>query len=266
MDLSVAGQAVHAATGGRPFDPALPAVVFVHGAGMDHTVWALQARYFAHRGFSVLAVDLPGHGASPGPGLDSIAALADWLAALIDAVGVERAALVGHSMGALTALDCAARHPAKVRALALLGAAPAMPVHPDLLAAAAADDPRAFQLITDWAFGRPAHLGGHPAPGLWMLGGGERLLQRSAPGVLSRDLIACNAYADGPATAARVACPALVVCGADDRMTPAKAGQALASAIPGADCVVLPNAGHMMMVEAADATLDALKEFLARQS
>src|SRR5918999_794775 len=130
MELRIDGKPAFAATGGRPFDPTLPTMLFVHGAGMDHTVWALQARYFAHRGRGVLAVDLPGHGRSAGPALGSIREIADWLASLIEAAGVDRAALAGHSMGALAALDCAARYPERVRALALLGEAARMPVHP----------------------------------------------------------------------------------------------------------------------------------------
>ena len=262
MELTVDGKAVFAATGGKPFDPALPAIVFVHGAGMDHTVWVLQTRYFAHRGRAVLAVDLPGHGRSAGPALDSVGAIADWLVRLIEAAGLESAALTGHSMGALAVLDCAARHKDRVRALALLGAAPRMPVHPDLLAAAEANDRRAFELVTDWGHGRGAHLGGHPAPGLWMLGGGETLLARSAAGVLHSDLAACNAYDGAGDAAVQVACPTLVVMGADDRMTPAKAGRQLADAIPSARTALIPGSGHMMMIEAADATLDALKTLL----
>ncbi|MGF1609873.1 MAG: alpha/beta fold hydrolase [Kiloniellales bacterium] len=262
MNLTVDGKAVHAATGGRDFDAKLPAIVFVHGAGMDHTVWALQARYFAHRGRGVLALDLPGHGQSEGPPLTSIDAIADWLAALIAEAGLKSAALAGHSMGALAALACAARHPKTVRALALLGVAPKMPVHPDLLAAAKADDHRAFDLVTDWGHGAAAHLGHHPAPGLWLLGGAEALLERSPPGVLHNDLAACNAYQEAEAAAAKVKCPTLLVLGADDRMTPAKAGRKLAAMIDGAKVVVIPEAGHMMMSEASDATLDALKTIL----
>lgn len=262
MNLTVAGKRVFAATGGRPLDPDLPAILFVHGAGMDHTVWALQTRYFAHHGRSVLAVDLPGHGRSEGEGLDSIAAIADWLAQVITAAGYREAALVGHSMGALAAFECAARHPDQVRALALLGAAPKMPVHPDLLAAAEADDGRAFGLITSWGHGRAAHLGGHPAPGLWMLGGGERLLERSAPGVLHRDLAACNAFDHAAETARRVRCPTKLVLGSDDLMTPARAGAKLAALIAGAETTVIEGAGHMMMIERSDDTLDALQRFL----
>ncbi len=262
MDLTVAGQRVHAGTGGRAFDPDLPLIVFLHGAGLDHTVWALPARYFAHHDRAVLAVDLPAHGKSAGAALTSIEALADWTVSLLDEVGAEKAALAGHSMGALVALEAAARHPGRLRALALLGAAPKMPVHPDLLAAAAADDHAAFDLMTSWGFGPAGHLGGARVPGSWLMGGGERLLERIRPGVLSADLAACNAYAAGMDSAAKVACPALVVMGAADKMTPARAGAKLAAAIAGAEQAVIPGCGHMMLAEKPDETLDALKTIL----
>jgi pimeloyl-ACP methyl ester carboxylesterase len=258
MLLRVRDAEVFAGTGGQPFDPARPCVVLVHGAGMDHTVWALQSRYLAHRGRGVLAVDLPGHGRSGGAALASVDALADWLIDLLDSAGVGTAALVGHSMGALACLAAAARHPDRVRALALLGVAPKMPVHPDLLALAEANDRRAVELIDDWAHGPRAHVGGHPAAGTWLIGGGERLLERARPGVLHTDLAACDAFADGEAHAARVQCPTRLILGADDKMTPAKAGQKLAALIPDADAVVIPNCGHMQMTEKPDETLDAL--------
>jgi pimeloyl-ACP methyl ester carboxylesterase len=260
MDLEIGGRQVFAATGGRSFDPGLPGVVLVHGAGMDHTVWTLQARYLAHHGRGVLAVDLPGHGRSAGPALPSIGDVADWLATLIDAAGLERAALVGHSMGALACLACAAEHPDRVRALALLGAAPSMPVHPDLLAAAAAGDAKAYEMICDWGHGPTGHMGGHRAPGLWLMGGGLRLLERGAEGVLHTDLAACATYTDGADAAARVRCPTLVLCGGADRMTPARGGAKLAELIPSARSTVIAGAGHMMMLEDPEATLSALKE------
>jgi len=262
MELSVAGQRVHAGTGGRAFDPELPLVVFLHGAGMDHTVWALPARYFAHHGRSVLAVDLPGHGKSEGAALTSIEAMADWVATLLESVGIGTAALAGHSMGALIALETAARHAGRVSALALLGAAPKMPVHPDLLAAAQANDPAAVELMTSWGFGPAGQLGGARVPGAWLMGGGARLLERVKPGVLHADLAACNAYADGMASAAKIACPVAVIMGSDDRMTPARAGAKLAAAIPGARSIVIPACGHMMFAEKPDETLDALRTVL----
>src|SRR5881398_511254 len=113
MQLSVRGVDTFIATGGRPFDPSLPAVVLLHGAGFDHTAWALHSRWFAHHGYGVLAPDLPGHGRSSGDPLRSIAEMADWTAALISTAGAASARLVGHSMGSLIALETAARHPQK---------------------------------------------------------------------------------------------------------------------------------------------------------
>ena len=263
MEFRVDGAQVFAATGGRPFDPRLPVTVFVHGAAFDHTVWKLQARYFAWHGGSVLAVDLPGHGRSEGPPRRTIPAMADWLAAVLDAVEVNQAALVGHSMGALVALEAAARHSARVRKLALLGAAVAIPVNDLLLGRAAEDDHLALELLTGWGYGRRAHYGGHRMPGIWMTGGGLRTLERAAPGVLHTDLVATNGYETGEAAAASVACPALMVIGARDLMTPAKRGLALARLLADSTTVEIPHVGHIMLDEAPDETLDALRDFLA---
>lgn len=263
MELQLDGRKVFAATGGKPFDPALPAVVFVHGAGMDHTVWALQTRWFAWHGRSVLAVDLPGHGKSDGPALKTVDDIAGWLLRLIEASGAGRAVLIGHSMGALAALAAAARGGEAVAALALLGVGERMPVHPELLAAAKSDDPAAWDLIVSWGFGRPAHFGVDRAPGLWMQGGGRSLLARGAPGVLGIDLAACDAYAGALDAAERVRCPTLILAGSRDQMTTPKVAQPVADAIPDVRTVVLDGAGHLMMIEQPDETLDALIAALA---
>ncbi|MBL28595.1 MAG: alpha/beta hydrolase [Rhodospirillaceae bacterium] len=262
MELTVDGKRVFAATGGRAFDPADPTVIFLHGAGMDHTVWAMQARSFAHHGHGVLAVDLPGHGRSEGPALPSIETLADWVAALIVAAGAEKAALVGHSMGAITALETAARAPERVSKLALLGATAAMPVNDALLNATRDEPDKAVDMIVTWAVGRSTHIGGYRAPGLWVTGSADRLLKRAAPGVLFNDFSACNAYGHGEAAAAAVRCPTLVVVGQGDVMTPAKKAQGLCDTIADARLVAIPGAGHMMMVEKPDECLDALRAFL----
>ena len=153
MQLSVNGIDTFVATGGREFDPSLPAVVFLHGAGFDHSTWALHSRWFAHHGYGVLAPDLPGHGRSSGAPLPTIADMADWTAALLDAAGVAKARLVGHSMGSLIALETAARHPAKVSGLSLIGTAATMTVGPDLLKAAEANDHDAIDMVSIWGLG-----------------------------------------------------------------------------------------------------------------
>lgn len=260
MELTVNGKTAFAATGGRPFDPAKPAVIFIHGAGMDRTVWQLQTRYFAHHGMSVLAVDLPGHGKSEGPFVDSVPAMAAWIADLVQAAGLGNAHLVGHSMGALIALETAASHPEAVASISLCGIATEMPVHPELLAAAQAGEHLGYDLVTSWGFGRDAHLGGHSSPGLWMTGGGLKVLEQAPAGALGNDLAACNAVKSAAEQAGQVKCPALFVLGSRDMMTPARSGKALAAAIDGARIAEL-SCGHMMMIEAPDATLDALRDF-----
>ena len=248
---------------GQPRRAGAPTVVLIHGAGMDHTVWALQGRYLAFHGWNALAVDLPGHGRSRElPPLASIEDTADWLAMLVAQAGPAPATLVGHSMGALAALATAARHPGRVAGLCLMGAAARMPVHPELLALAAAHDAKAVELMCDWAFGPRGRIGGNPHPGGWLQGMARALLRCGDPAALSVDLAACNAYVAGPAHAAAIRCPALVVVGAADRMTPPKAGRQLAGSIPGAVTASIDGAGHMMMVEASDACLTALRNFL----
>jgi pimeloyl-ACP methyl ester carboxylesterase len=259
MKLTINGHEAFVATGGRDFDPALPAVVLLHGAGFDHTAWALHSRWFAHHGFGVLAPDLPGHGWSRGPALRSIGEMADWTIALLDAMGPQTAHLLGHSMGSLIALDAAARHAARVTALTLIGTAATMTVGPDLLKAAEANDQGAIDMVSIWGLGFRAELGGSLAPGLWMHGGAQTTLQRCAPGVLYSDLSACNAYADALDAAASITVPTTLILGERDMMTPAKAGKALASAIAHARTVVLPGAGHMLMTERPDELLAALK-------
>jgi pimeloyl-ACP methyl ester carboxylesterase len=218
MKLSVNGTEAFAATGGRAFDASLPCVVLIHGAGFDHSAWALHSRWFAHHGFSVLVPDLPGHGRSAGPALETIAAMADWISALLDAAGSGKAHLVGHSMGSLIALETAARHPEKVSALSLIGTAATMTVGPDLLQAAEANDQTAIDMVSIWGLGFSAELGGSPAPGLWMHGSAQRVLQHCAPGVLFSDLAACNTYQDALAAAAKVTVPTTVILGEKDLM------------------------------------------------
>ena len=264
MIINVANHPVYIYTGTRPVDPARPTVVFIHGAANDHSVWNLPARYFAHHGRNVLAVDLPGHGRSGGTPLSSVEALADWIVAVLDAAGIAEAALVGHSLGSLTALAAAAKHPARVTRIALVGPAVPMPVSDVLLGAARADDHVAFELINSWSYSPGKQFGGNQIPGMWMTGNGMRLMERTPPGALYTDLAACNSYADGLNAAAAVGCPALLILGARDLMAPPKAAQALIAALPDRKVVTIAECGHSLMAEQTDAVLDALIAFLGR--
>jgi pimeloyl-ACP methyl ester carboxylesterase len=262
MDYVVAGHRAHVYTGTKPPDHALPWVVFVHGAAHDHSVFALQSRSFAWHRRNVLAVDLPGHGRSDGAPLASIEAIADWLAALLDAAGAPRASLVGHSMGALAALECAARHPARIERIALLGPSVPMPVSDDLLAAARDDEPLARAMIVAWSLSPTGAMATNPWPGQWMPGGALRLLERARPGTLAIDLAACNAYTNGLAAAAACAAPALCILGTRDQMAPARAAQPLIAALARCEVVTLAGAGHALMSEVPDAVLAALAAFV----
>jgi pimeloyl-ACP methyl ester carboxylesterase len=262
MELDVRGKRVFASTGGRAFDPALPAAVFLHGAGMDHTVWALQTRSFAHHGRGVLALDLPGHGGSEGPALTGIEAMAEWVLETLRVTGARQARIAGHSMGSLVALEAASRAGTSVDGLALLGFVPELAVHPDLLQAARAGAHAALDLMVGWSFGAQGRYGSTPAPGLWLQGEALRLLERSPAISLAADLAACAIYKGAAEAAARIRCPTLFLLGAEDRMTPAAKGRAFAERVAGARVTVLPGIGHMMMIEDPSATLAALKGVL----
>lgn len=267
MILEVQGKQAYCYTGGRAFDASLPAIVFIHGAQNDHSVWALQSRYFAHHGFAVLALDLPGHGRSSGPALTSVEAMADWLLALLSAAGVEQAVLAGHSMGSLIALEASHRAPDRVRALALLGTTWPMKVSDALLDTARNDEARAIDMVNIWSHSTIAHKPSCPAPGFWVMGGARRLMQRMSQKnpeqLFYTDFAACNAYANGQAAAAAVRCPTLFVLGTKDVMTPPRSAKLLTGAIAHGR-IASVDAGHQMMSEQPDAVLDALYGFASK--
>ncbi len=265
MILQVNGRSAYAYTGGKPFDPALPCVVFVHGAVNDHTVWTLLARWFAHHGRCVLAVDLPGHMRSDGPALTSIGAMADWLLALLDAAGVQQAALAGHSMGSLAALELAARAPQRVTHLALLGTCVPMPVPQALLDLSLSDIPAAINRIVTYEFSTLAAKPSYPGPGVWLRGAARSLahLVTAAQGdarLFHTDFSACNDYLDGLDAATKVQCPAALVLGQLDQMTLPRGAVEVAQRLR-ASVHTVP-AGHYLMQESPDPVLGALRDLL----
>lgn len=259
MQFIVEGYPAFAYTGGRPFDPRGVAGVLVHGAAFDHSVWQWQARHLAHQGYAVLAPDLPGHGRSPGTVRRDVRDMAKWIVALLDAAGFERAHLVGHSMGSLVALETAIAFPARIRSLALVGTAAPMAVGEPFLAAARDRSPAALDMEATWGHARQVQLATSPVPGVTLLGASRSLNGRSAPGVLEAALVACRDYVPDKAAIGAIAAPTLVVAGRRDQMTPFKAGQAMASAIPGARFAAL-DAGHSMMSEAPRELATLLRE------
>ncbi len=270
MQVLVDGHRVYAYTGGTAFDPARPVAVFVHGAQHDHSVWILQSRYFAHHGHAVLALDLPGHGRSEGEPLPTIEALGRWLVAALDAFGVERATLVGHSMGSLIALEVAGAAPERVDRIALVGTAFPMKVSDALLSAARDDEPRAFDMINFWSHSTINARPGSPAPGFSIFVQNRRLMERQRRGVLLVDFSACNDWQGGFDRADALRCPVLFVLGERDAMTQPRfarklidrvTASAAAASLPAPRVVEIPDCGHAIPAEAPDALREALRDF-----
>lgn len=265
MQFTVNGRTAYAYTGGKPLDTSLPCVVFIHGALHDHTVWTLLARWFAHHGHAVLAVDLPGHMRSAGPALTRIEDMADWVLDLLTATGVQRAVLAGHSMGSLVALEAAARAPERATHLAMLGTCVPMPVPQALLDLSLVDPLAAIDRTVTFSFSTLAPKPSYPGPGVWLRGAGRTLnrMVLDAQGdarLFHTDFSACNDYAQGMHAAARVRCPATLVLGQFDQMTLPRGAQAVAQALK-ATVHTVP-AGHNLMQEAPDLVLAALRSAL----
>jgi pimeloyl-ACP methyl ester carboxylesterase len=264
LNFGVDGRQAFAYTAAHAPDPAKPTVVFVHGAGLDHSVFGLQSRYFGYHGRNVLALDLPAHGHSDGAPIPTIGAMADWLSRVLKNVSIEKASIVGHSMGALVALEFAARHPSHCERIALIALGYPMKVSEAFLEAARKNDYAAFDMHTIWGHSAQVPLGGNPNPGMWMYGDALARLERLAPDVLYTDLKACNDYAAGLESAAQVKCPALLVLGGKrDVMTPPRMAQSVREKISGCKVVNIDPSGHALMAEAPDATLDALIAFMS---
>jgi pimeloyl-ACP methyl ester carboxylesterase len=266
MLLTIQGHDAYCYTGGKRFDAALPTVVFIHGAQNDHSVWALQTRYFAHHGFNVLAVDLPGHGRSMGGALPSVEAMADWLLALLDAANVPQAMLIGHSMGSLIAIETTFRAPSRITKIALVGTAYPMKVSEALLDAAKNNEQQAFDMVNIWSHSSIAQKPSFPGPGAYSMGGAMRLKQRiskiNPELVFYNDFRACDSYANGEQAAKSVKCPALFLLGERDLMTPPRATRTLIDAIPQSKVIEIKDCGHELMAEQPDAVLDALFGFM----
>jgi pimeloyl-ACP methyl ester carboxylesterase len=183
MFFEINGVAGYAATGNRTPDPCRKSVLFVHGAGQDHSIWDLPTRHFAHQDCNVIAVDLPAHGRSAGAPLATVEAIADWLVEVLDAMGLGKTVLVGNSLGSLAALAVADRNLARVQAIALLGVTLPMPVNEVLLEAAKNNRHEAIEMLAQWSFSKSTLAGADPALRdlLLILGEGDRLtLARSA--------------------------------------------------------------------------------------
>ena len=271
MYLNVNNANTYCYTGGKPFDAAKPTVVFIHGVLNDHSVWILQSRYLAHHGWNVLAVDLPGHCKSEGEAPASVEDAAAFVAALMDAAGVQKAALVGHSWGSLIALEAAARLKDRVSHLVLVGTAYPMKVSPALIDAALNEPEKGMKMINVFSRSTLAAPPSALGPGTWVYGASLALNRRvlrsnTQVNVFHRGFVACDSYAGGEAAMAQITCPVLFLLGGQDQMTQPKAAQGLISAAKAKGLRVLVTSlpvGHHQMTEAPEETLVAMRNFLA---
>jgi pimeloyl-ACP methyl ester carboxylesterase len=266
MKLEVNGRQAYAYTGGKPFDPTLPCVVFIHGAMHDHSVWTLLARWAAHHGHGVLAIDQPGHGRSEGPLLPDVESLSDWVLALLDAADVQNATLVGHSMGSLVALETAGRAPDRIQRLVMIGTAYPMKVSDALFNAARENPHRAIDMVNAFSFSSTAAKPSYPGPGTWLHGANQALMRRmqaqdASTNLFLHDFTVCDRYAHGLEAAAKVRCPVSFILGERDQMTSPKATKEIAAALK-ARVVTLPG-GHSLMQEVPDGVLNAVRATLA---
>jgi pimeloyl-ACP methyl ester carboxylesterase len=264
--ITVNNAPLYAYTAGKPLRPELPSVVLIHGALHDHSVWGLQSRYLANHQYNVLAIDLPGHCKSGGNAPESVEEAAQCIVGLLDALEIQQAALVGHSMGSLIALEVAAQHPARISHLAMVGTAYPMRVSPALLDAAQNAQSKGIDMVNTFSLSMMAPPPSLMGPGTWLHGTNKALMHRvlgsnRQANVFYRSFKACDSYARGDEAMAQVQCPTLFLLGASDQMTPPHGAKSLLAHARHGRVVTL-KAGHSLLQEAPDQALDALRDFL----
>ncbi len=260
MNIIVNKENIFVATGGQVFDPKKATVVLVHGSGLDHRCWALQARWFAFHDYSVFAPDLPGHSLSEGEPIKSIEGMGEWLAAALQTAGCNSIHLVGHSMGFQIALEACAGLGEKLKTLTAVASAAAIPVNDVLIKTAKKSAQEAADMMLAWGFGSESQKGLSAVPGAQPIAIGRQIMSTNP---LAVDLVACNKYSAGIERAKELQIPAHVVLATEDKMTPYKTGIDLAEALR-AKVTSISKTGHMLPMEAPKASLDAVKSFIQK--
>lgn len=270
MYLQVNHHKTYCYTAGKALDAAKPTAVFIHGVLNDHSVWILQSRYLANHGWNVLAIDLPGHCKSEGMAPESVEEAATFIEALLDAAGIHKAALIGHSWGSLIALEAASKLGSRITHLGLVGTAFPMKVSAALLDTSLNDPMTAIKMVNVFSRSTLAAPPSALGPGTWVYGANMALQRRvlasnTQANVFHRGFKACDDYRNGEAAISQVTCPILFLLGAVDQMTQAKAAQPLIikAKSSGKNFKVLTiSVGHHQMTEAPEETLMAIHEFL----
>ena len=262
MYFQVNNKKVFATTGGKTFDNKKPAVIILHGSGLDHTFWGLHSRFFAFRHYSVLCPDNPGHTNSEGPPLESIESIADWLNEVVCAIDAKNISLVAHSQGCLVALEFASRFKERLRTVSFIASGLTTPVNKGLINAAENNTEAAIAMMLSWGFGPAGHMHQGPIPGNSMIAGGKKVMRGNVPNELATDLKACDAYQNGKLAATAIDCPRQVILAGKDRMAPRKAGMELVDNLNKPDLTIIGDSGHMVPLEAPNRCRKLLRDFI----
>ena len=258
MIFQIENKNVYASDAGQDIDKKKDTIVFLHGSGLTHIVWSLTEQFFSNNNFNVLSVDLPGHGNSDGPCLDTIEKIADWLDKVFIKLNLNEVILVGHSQACLEILEYSYKYKNRLKKLVFIGGSYKMPVNQDLIDLAENGDSDAVKLMMKWGYeGSKKFIGGNPV---------ERIIQspRDISKILAIDLVACNNYTNGLNAAKAIDCPSMLIFGVLDKMVNIEVGKKFANLINNSTMHVIDGCGHMIMIEKAFEMRDKVLEFLKK--
>ena len=256
MIFQLENKNIYASDSGQGLDKNKDTIVFLHGSGLSHIVWSLAEQFFSSKNFNVLSIDLPGHGNSDGPCLDSIEKIADWLEKVFVKLQLKNLILVGHSQGCLEILEYSSRYKERIKKLVFVGGSNKMPVHPDLIELAQNGHSDAVKLMMKWGYeGSKKFIGGNPV---------EKIIQspRDISEILAVDLKACNNYSNGSEAAKAINLPSMLIYGELDKMVNLEAGKKFSNLIKNSTTHVIKGCGHMIMIEKAFEMREKILEFL----
>ena len=258
MIIKIENKSVYASDVGQGVDSSKETIVFLHGSGLSHIVWSLTEQFFYNKKFNVLSIDLPGHGNSEGPCLDSIEKIVDWLEKVFTELKLNNLIVSGHSHGCLDALEYSFNYKERLKKIVFMGGSYRMPVNKDLIDLASNGDSDAVKLMMKWGFeGSKKFIGGNPI---------ERIIQSPSDisEILAVDLIACNNYANGLEAAKAIDCPTMLILGQLDKMVNLEVGKKFANIVKNSTTHIIDGCGHMIMIEKAFEMREKVLEFLKK--
>ena len=258
MIIKVENKSVHASDAGQGINNSKDTIVFLHGSGLSHIVWSLTEQFFSNKKYNVLSIDLPGHGNSEGPCLDSIEKIVDWLEKVFKELKLKNLILIGHSQGCLEALEYSFKYKSRLKKIVFIGGSYQMPVNKDLIDLALNGDSDAVKLMMKWGYeGSKKFIGGNPI---------ERIIQspRDISEILAIDLIACNNYKNGCDAAKAISCPTMLILGELDKMVNLESGKKFSELVKNSKTHIINGSGHMIMIEKAFEMREKVLEFLKK--